>query len=222
VAGSKQCRYRNSTLTDSSAETAVASACELCPRCAPRSAKMPRHAATGETNSWVLTSGICVFQPALLPHDPHRAHWRGKWDGGFFGDVVSRIRCARYLRAVPDRPGNTRLELAAGSLCGMGLCDSDSLLLPVYVAAWTAIPGSFAFWVFAAPLAKAFGFPGWPRATALPLAIPCYATLGVISSTAHALGEEIEWRGFLLPRLVAQTGFPWGCLLSGCIWAVWH
>jgi membrane protease YdiL (CAAX protease family) len=94
--------------------------------------------------------------------------------------------------------------------------------LPVYVVAWTAIGGSFAFSEFASPLASAFGFPDWPRATALFVAIPCYAILGVISSTARALGEEIGWRGFLLPRLVQQVGFTWGCLLSGCIWAVWH
>jgi membrane protease YdiL (CAAX protease family) len=94
--------------------------------------------------------------------------------------------------------------------------------LPVYGGAWAAIPGSFAFAKFAAPVSVAFGFPNWPRITALVLAIPLYAVLGVISSTARALGEEIGWRGFLLPRLVEQTGFTWGCMLSGCIWAVWH
>lgn len=94
--------------------------------------------------------------------------------------------------------------------------------LPVYLVAWAAIPGSLDFSDFANPLGSAFGFPNWPRATALFLAIPCYAVLGVIAGTARALGEEIGWRGFLLPRLVQQAGFTWGCLLSGCIWAVWH
>jgi membrane protease YdiL (CAAX protease family) len=94
--------------------------------------------------------------------------------------------------------------------------------LPVYIVAWIVIRGSFAFAAFAAPWGAAFGLRDWPRATALFLAIPCYATLGVISSTARALGEEIGWRGFLLPRLVQQAGFTWGCLLSGCIWATWH
>ncbi len=94
--------------------------------------------------------------------------------------------------------------------------------LPVYLATWALIRGSFAFDEFASSSAAAFGFPSWPRATALFLAIPCYATLGVIRSTAVALGEEIGWRGFLLPRLVERVGFTLGCLFSGCIWAVWH
>jgi membrane protease YdiL (CAAX protease family) len=94
--------------------------------------------------------------------------------------------------------------------------------LPVYIVAWAAIRGSFAFSAFAEPFGTAFGLPDWPRTAALFLAIPCYATLGVVGSMAHALGEEIGWRGFLLPRLVKQAGFTWGCLLSGCIWAVWH
>jgi membrane protease YdiL (CAAX protease family) len=94
--------------------------------------------------------------------------------------------------------------------------------LPVYIVTWAAIRGSLAFSAFASPLGSAFGFPDWPRATALFLAVPCYATVGVVASTARALGEEIGWRGFLLPRLVQQTGFTLGCFLSGCIWAVWH
>jgi membrane protease YdiL (CAAX protease family) len=94
--------------------------------------------------------------------------------------------------------------------------------LPVYVVTWLAVPGSFAFSRFAQPLGAAFGFPDAPRAVTLLLAIPLYAVLGVIASTARALGEEIGWRGFLLPRLVERTGFTWGCLLSGCIWSAWH
>src|SRR5579862_280488 len=94
--------------------------------------------------------------------------------------------------------------------------------LPVYLVTWAAISGSFDFSRFAAPLGAAFGFSQWPRATAILLAIPLYAVLGVISSTARALGEEIGWRGFLLPRLVQQFGFTVGCFISGCIWAVWH
>jgi uncharacterized protein len=92
--------------------------------------------------------------------------------------------------------------------------------LPVYVATWIFIPGSFAYASFAESVGGSFGFA--PRVTALVLGIPIYASIGVISSMARALGEEIGWRGFLFPRLFQQTGFTWGCLLTGCVWGVWH
>ncbi len=46
-------------------------------------------------------------------------------------------------------------------------------------------------------------------------------TLGITVGFVFALGEEIGWRGYLLPRLIkANVRFP--VLLSGIIWAVWH
>ena len=93
--------------------------------------------------------------------------------------------------------------------------------LPVYLATWIVIPDSFAFSAFSAPLAKSFAFPQSPRAATV-LAVVLYASVGVIRATANSLGEEIGWRGFLLPRLVQQMGFTWGCVFSGCIWAAWH
>lgn len=94
--------------------------------------------------------------------------------------------------------------------------------LPVYLVTWLAVRGSFGFAAFAAKLGAVFAFPGAPYATTWLVALPCYATVGVIGSMARALGEEIGWRGFLLPRLVGRAGFTVGCLLSGAVWAVWH
>lgn len=94
--------------------------------------------------------------------------------------------------------------------------------LPVYVGVWALIRRSFSFGDFADSMGPAYGFPHHPTAATMLLAIPAYATVGVISAMARTLGEEIGWRGFLLPRLVGQAGFTSGCALSGCIWAVWH
>jgi membrane protease YdiL (CAAX protease family) len=41
---------------------------------------------------------------------------------------------------------------------------------------------------------------------------------GLISAT----GEEIGWRGFLVPRMHALVGFTSTSLLVGLIWAAWH
>ncbi len=48
------------------------------------------------------------------------------------------------------------------------------------------------------------------------------ATLGVIKSCTSALGEEIGWRGFLVPQLSKITSFPKTALISGVIWSIWH
>ncbi len=46
-------------------------------------------------------------------------------------------------------------------------------------------------------------------------------TLGIAQGSLFGLGEEIGWRGYLLPRLIqARVRFP--ILISGIIWAVWH
>ena len=44
---------------------------------------------------------------------------------------------------------------------------------------------------------------------------------GVFLSPMQA-GEEVGWRGFLLPRLSARFGLPAASLIVGVIWAVWH
>jgi uncharacterized protein len=47
-------------------------------------------------------------------------------------------------------------------------------------------------------------------------------TVGVFVACLSGLGEEIGWRGFLVPELARKTGFTRTALVSGAIWAVWH
>jgi uncharacterized protein len=94
--------------------------------------------------------------------------------------------------------------------------------LPVYVGVWLAIDGAFAYDAFAAAQAKSWAWPEAPNLATWLLAIPASATIGVIRGISSALGEEIGWRGFLLPRLTTRMGFTLGCLASGLIWAAWH
>jgi membrane protease YdiL (CAAX protease family) len=47
------------------------------------------------------------------------------------------------------------------------------------------------------------------------------ATLGTLILLPAAAGEEIGWRGYLLPRLI-EAGAPQPVLLSGLIWGAWH
>jgi membrane protease YdiL (CAAX protease family) len=47
-------------------------------------------------------------------------------------------------------------------------------------------------------------------------------TVGPGINTLFALGEELGWRGWMLPRLVETRGTTVALLLSGVIWGLWH
>lgn len=52
---------------------------------------------------------------------------------------------------------------------------------------------------------------------------PWYVIVGaMVVSTPVQGGEEIGWRGYLLPRLAARMGLAPASLVLGLIWAVWH
>jgi len=75
---------------------------------------------------------------------------------------------------------------------------------------------------FVGMVAQRFGLRGMPAWGALTLYVCFMATAGMVRSLSTALGEEIGWRGFLVPELAKQMSFTRLSLLSGIIWAAWH
>jgi CAAX protease family protein len=75
---------------------------------------------------------------------------------------------------------------------------------------------------FVSLVAQRFGLRGMPAWGSLTLYIVFMATGGMVRSLATALGEEIGWRGFLVPELTKQMSFTTLSFLSGIIWAAWH
>jgi CAAX protease family protein len=64
--------------------------------------------------------------------------------------------------------------------------------------------------------------PRLPHAAVQPVLILFLATAGMVTSCISALGEELGWRGFLVPQLAKVTSYPRVALISGGIWALWH
>ena len=61
-----------------------------------------------------------------------------------------------------------------------------------------------------------------PLETLVAIQVVAALTIAVPINAVFALGEELGWRGYLLPRLVALLG-PWpGLLAHGAIWGFWH
>jgi membrane protease YdiL (CAAX protease family) len=66
-----------------------------------------------------------------------------------------------------------------------------------------------------------------PGGTALPaglfvlIQVAAGLTIGPLINTIFALGEELGWRAFLLPRLL-PLGQWRAIVISGAIWGIWH
>ncbi len=88
----------------------------------------------------------------------------------------------------------------------------------IWSVGWGRVPNP----EFVADAAKSVGLPIPPAASAL-LMIFFSATLGMFYF-GGALGEEIGWRGFLVPALFELTNrnFTATALINAVIWACWH
>ena len=94
--------------------------------------------------------------------------------------------------------------------------------LPVYLIVWIIDLGGFAGTDFVAQTAEKFGWTHFPPALTLALFILLTGTLGLVGKTSRALGEEIGWRGFLVPELSKVVSFTGVGIISGLMWAVYH
>jgi membrane protease YdiL (CAAX protease family) len=68
----------------------------------------------------------------------------------------------------------------------------------------------------------------WSTTFAEPLRFPSFTQwLGSFLSLAlingfFSLGEELGWRGFMLPRMLARHSWVNAALIAGVLWSLWH
>lgn len=94
--------------------------------------------------------------------------------------------------------------------------------LAAYLIIWVAGWGGFYNHEFVKRLAESFGWGGLSDALIIPFYFVLAGIYGMAKSMATALGEEIGWRGFLVPELAKHLNYTNTSLLSGVIWAMWH
>jgi membrane protease YdiL (CAAX protease family) len=94
-------------------------------------------------------------------------------------------------------------------------------LLPVVVGAVAyGIAWATGLATFTAPTGGMLAGIGSPILRFLAM-IPLALTIGTVMSCLSAFGEEVGWRGYLVPRLV-EGEFPAPFLVSALIWCAWH
>jgi membrane protease YdiL (CAAX protease family) len=90
-----------------------------------------------------------------------------------------------------------------------------------YVIVWTFGFGGFGNPEYTASLVAIMHL-GGPPWVSVVVGIVLTGVYGLIRSVASALGEEIGWRGFLVPELSRTMSFTATACVSGIIWSVWH
>jgi membrane protease YdiL (CAAX protease family) len=94
-------------------------------------------------------------------------------------------------------------------------------VVPVYLVVWLTGLGAFNMSILQ-KIAADFGWQNFPAGVTLTLFVLFTATLGMVGKLSRALGEEIGWRGFLVPELAKVVSFPMVALISGLMWAAYH
>jgi membrane protease YdiL (CAAX protease family) len=132
------------------------------------------------------------------------------WCPGLAAFITTLAR-GRTVRGLGWGWGRTRYFLIAYGIAIAGC------LLP-YLLVWLPFD-AFSRSQFEDALAKA-GLPSVLRSPAGVLLV--ILVLSPLTGLLSATGEEIGWRGFLVPRLHGLVGFTGASLLVGLIWAAWH
>lgn len=91
-----------------------------------------------------------------------------------------------------------------------------------YVIIWSAGWGGFYDVKFVAHTRESLGFDGWNDFAVLAYFIVGTTIYGLPGSLSSAVGEEIGWRGFLVPELSRSMSFTGVALTSGVVWFTWH
>ncbi len=117
-----------------------------------------------------------------------------------FAAIVTRLSFQRNLSGFGFKPGEIRWWLVA-------------ILIPIVV-------GAIMFgtaWIFDIE-------PFLPERAFAMLTLPGLLALlmGLGLSIASATGEEIGWRGLLVPELGRFCTFTWVALISALVWGCWH
>lgn len=167
-----------------------------------------------------LTFVLSSFFYFLILKSGHVGAGRGAYvTGVMWCPGVAALLTCRYLG---------RDAGSLGWAWGKGRYQAMSYVIPLLYAAvtygivWLTGLGGFYNKEFVTQTMTSFGLGSLPSWAVILLYLFFVGTTGMVRSCSTALGEEIGWRGFLVPELARHTSFTVTALVSGCIWALWH
>lgn len=134
------------------------------------------------------------------------------WTPGAAG-IITQLIFEHSLKGMGWKPGKFKY-LALAYIIPVLYC------VVVYGFTWISGLGTFPSAEFLTDLAASY--PGLAGTQGLLIFTAIMSTLGVVSSMLSALGEEIGWRGLLVPEMAKIMPYTRVSFISGAIWALWH
>jgi uncharacterized protein len=129
--------------------------------------------------------------------------------------LAAGVLTRRSLGAIGWRPWPVKW-LAAGWII------PSLYAFPAYGFVWLSGLGSVPSPTFLERARFTLGMPSEANWLVIVSAFGYIALVNLLPNMILTLGEELGWRGFLLPELTTWVGFRRASLYSGAIWAAWH
>ncbi|MEZ5488724.1 MAG: CPBP family intramembrane glutamic endopeptidase [Gammaproteobacteria bacterium] len=96
------------------------------------------------------------------------------------------------------------------------------IALSAYLIVWIAGFGGFYDRSFVEELKTDYNLDQWNNVAIFVFHFLISATFSFVVSLPSIIGEEVGWRGFLVPELARLMSFTNVALISGLIWAMFH
>ncbi|TVZ40053.1 CAAX prenyl protease-like protein [Alteromonadaceae bacterium 2753L.S.0a.02] len=104
----------------------------------------------------------------------------------------------------------------------------QSYLIPLayvavaYAAIWSLAFGGWYATGFVETLREGYMLESWSDASIIALRFVLTGTVSFVLLLPGVLGEELGWRGLLVPALSKHFRFTYVALVSGLLWSMWH
>ena len=129
--------------------------------------------------------------------------------------IIASIVTRRSFREIGWKPWPVKW-------LGLGWLLPILIAFPAYGLIWLTgiarVPNPL-FFEHGRPTVGMMGGPDWLFVLA---AFGFITIVNLLPNVVLSLGEELGWRGFLVPEMTKQFGFKRAAILSGVIWGAWH